>query len=214
MHQNHSSQEHLAPRQALPSGLPRPVRRELITPNPKLKLLDQVREVVRLKHYSIRTERSYADWIKRYIHFHNMQSREELNGGEQKIELFLSDLAVNGKVAASTQNQAFNALLFLYREVLHQELNQINALRADRPARLPVVLTSEAVKRVIATMSGTPQLLVKLLYGSGLRLMEALRLRIKDIDFEMRQITVRDGKGAKDRYTVLAEGVMGRSRNT
>jgi integron integrase len=171
-------------------------------------LLDQVREVMRLKHYSIRTERSYADWIKRYIHFHNMQSREELNGGEQKIELFLSDLAVNGKVAASTQNQAFNALLFLYREVLHQELNLINALRADRPARLPVVLTSEEVKRVITTMSGTPQLLVKLLYGSGLRLMEALRLRIKDIDFEMRQITVRDGKGAKDRYTVLAEGVM------
>lgn len=185
-----------------------PAKRELIMPNPKLKLLDQVREVMRLRHYSIRTEQSYCAWIRRYIQFHNMKSREELNGGEQKIELFLSDLAVNGNVAASTQNQAFNALLFLYREVLHQELNQINALRADRPARLPVVLTPEEVKQVISTMTGTPQLVAKLLYGSGLRLLEVLRLRIKDVDFEMRQITVRDGKGAKDRFTVLPEGVI------
>ena len=108
---------------------------DLITPNPKLKLLDQVREVMRLKHYSIRTERCYCDWIKRYIHFHRMRSREDLQGAEAKIELFLSDLAVNGHVAASTQNQAFNALLFLYREVVHQTLENIQAVRADRPVR-------------------------------------------------------------------------------
>lgn len=185
-----------------------PVKRGLITPNPKLKLLDQLREVLRLRHYSIRTEQSYCEWVKRYVRFHNMQSRQELNPAEEKIELFLSDLAVKGNVAASTQNQAFNALLFLYREVLHQELNHISALRADRPARLPVVLTPEEAKTVITALSGTPQLIAKLLYGSGLRLLEALRLRVKDVDFHMRQITVRDGKGAKDRFTVLPEGVI------
>jgi len=182
--------------------------RELIVPNPKLKLLDQVREVMRLKHYSIRTERCYCDWIRRYVKYHGMRGREDLQGAEPKIEQFLSDLAVNGHVAASTQNQAFNALLFLYREILHQTLDNIQAVRADRPVRVPTVLTAEEVKRVIEAMSGTPQLVVKLLYGSGLRLMEGLRLRVKDVDFEMKQITVRDGKGAKDRYTVLAEGVI------
>jgi integron integrase len=137
-----------------------------------------------------------------------MRLREELSPAEPKIELFLSDLAVKGHVAASTQNQAFNALLFLYREVVHQELENIQAVRADRPARVPVVLTVEEVKKVILAMNGMPQLVVKLLYGSGLRLMEALRLRVKDLDFEMRQLTVRDGKGAKDRYTVLADNIM------
>ena len=185
-------------------SLPATPRRDLIVPNPKLKLMDQVREVMRLKHYSLRTERAYSDWIRRYIKFHAMQTREDLNGGEAKIELFLSDLAVNGKVAASTQNQAFNALLFLYREVLHQTMDSIQAVRADRPARLPVVLTVDEVQRLIPVMTGVPQLVVKLLYGSGLRLMEALRLRVKDVDFAMRQVTMRDGKGAKDRYTVLA----------
>ncbi|HZR18231.1 MAG TPA: integron integrase [Verrucomicrobiae bacterium] len=181
---------------------------EGIVPNPKLKLLDQVREVMRLKHYAIRTEQSYVDWIRRYVKFHNMRARSDLDAGEAKIELFLSDLAVNGHVAASTQNQAFNALLFLYREVLHQDLQNIQAVRADRPVRVPVVLTPEEAKQVIARMSGVPQLVVKLLYGSGLRLMEALRLRVKDLDFEMKQLTVRDGKGSKDRYTVLAESVI------
>ena len=181
---------------------------EGIIPNPKLKLLDQVREVLRLKHYSIRTETCYCDWIRRYVRFHKLRSRDELNGGEAKIELFLSDLAVNGHVAASTQNQAFNALLFLYRLVLHQDLQNIQAVRADRPVRVPVVLTAEEAKQVIASMGGVPQLVVKLLYGSGLRLMEALRLRVKDLDFEMKQLTVRDGKGSKDRYTVLAESVI------
>lgn len=119
--------------------------RDLITPNPKLKLLDQVREVMRLKHYAIRTETAYGDWIKRFIKFHRMRSREELYPAEAKMELFLSDLAVNGKVAASTQNQAFNALLFLYREVEHHPLGQVQALRSDRPVRVPVVMTVEEV---------------------------------------------------------------------
>jgi integron integrase len=186
----------------------RPVRMQRIVPNPALKLMDQVREVMRLKHYSIRTERCYCDWIRRYIKFHGMQSRGELAQGEEKMERFLSDLAVRGNVAASTQNQAFNALLFLYREVLGQELGSVQALRAERPERVPTVLTSEEARRVILAMGGTAQLVVKLLYGSGLRMLEALRLRVKDVDFEMKQLTVRDGKGAKDRFTVLPESVM------
>jgi len=152
-----------------------------IVPNPKLKLLDQCREVMRLKHYSIRTERCYCDWIRRYIHFHKMQLREELTQDPKgKMELFLSDLAVNGKVAASTQNQAFNSLLFLYREVLDVAIEGVSAVRADRPVRVPVVLTKDETRRVILAMSGTTQLVVKLLYGSGLRLLEALRLRVQD----------------------------------
>ena len=137
-----------------------------------------------------------------------MRSREELVPGEAKIEMFLSDLAVNGKVAASTQNQAFNALLFLYREVLHQPFENIQAVRANRPIRVPAVLTPDEVKQVIVAMSGLPQLVVKLLYGSGLRLLEALRLRVHDLDFEMKQLTVRDGKRAKDRFTVLSESLI------
>jgi integron integrase len=180
----------------------------LIQPNPKLKLLDQVTEVMRLKHYSLRTERSYRDWIRRFVKFHGMRSREELHPGGEKVEEFLSDLAVRGGVAPATQNQAFNALLFLYREVLHSPLEAVSAVRADRPARVPVVLTPEEVKQVIAGMAGAPQLVVKLIYGGGLRLMEALRLRVHDLDFGMKQLTVRDGKGAKDRYTVLPESLL------
>ncbi len=124
------------------------MRAELITPNPKLKLLDQVREVMRLKHYSIRTERCYCDWIRRYIRFHHMKLRDELLAGpEAKMEEFLSDLAVNGHVTASTQNQAFNALLFLYAQILHRPLESVQAMRADRPARLPVVLTPDEVRQ-------------------------------------------------------------------
>ena len=153
-----------------------------IIPNPKLKLLDQCREVMRLKHYSIRTERCYCDWIRRYIHFHKMRLREEMSqDAKAKMELFLSDLAVNGQVAAATQNQAFNALLFLYREVLHQTLDNIQAVRADRPVRVPVVLTRDETRRVILAMSGTTQLVVKLLYGGGLRLLEGLRLRVHPV---------------------------------
>ena len=187
-----------------------PVRRgfEAVVPNPKLKLMDQVREIMRLRHYSIRTERCYGDWIRRYIKFHGMRSRADLDRAEGKIETFLSDLAVNGNVAVSTQNQAFNALLFLYHEVLHQELGSIEAVRATRPARVPLVMTPDEVKAVIQAMTGAPQLLAKLLYGAGLRLMEVLRLRVQDVDFGMKQITVRDGKGFKDRYTVLPEAVV------
>ena len=170
---------------------------ELVIPNPKLKLMDQVREVMRVKHYAIRTEQAYCDWIRRYIKFHRMLARAELFPAEGKIELFLSDLAVNGNVAVSTQNQAFNALLFLYREVLHQPFEKVQAVRADRPVRVPVVLTAEEVKRVLQGMSGTAQLVAKVLYGSGLRLLEALRLRVQDLDFQMKQITVRDAEGRR-----------------
>ena len=114
---------------------------DAVVPNPKLMLLEQVREVLRLRHYSIRTEQSYCDWIRRYIRFHQMKTRAELSPGEAKVEQFLSDLAVNGRVAASTQNQAFNALLFLYREVLHQPFENVQAVRAKRPVRVPTVLT-------------------------------------------------------------------------
>jgi integrase len=129
--------------------------------------MDQVREVLRIKHYAIRTAQAYCDWIRRYVHFHAMRCREELFPGTEKVELFLSDLAVNGHVAAATQNQAFNALLFLYGRVLHQPFENVQAVRADRPVRVPVVLTLDEVKRVLAAMSGTPGLVAKLLYGSG-----------------------------------------------
>jgi integron integrase len=181
---------------------------ETVVPNPKLKLLDQIREVMRLKHYSLRTERTYSDWVRRYVQFHRMRARAEMLPAEPKIEAFLSDLAVNGRVAVSTQNQAFNALLFVYREVLHVPVGNIESVRATRPARVPTVLTPEEARQVIVAMSGTPQLVVKLIYGGGLRLLEALRLRVQDLDFEMKQLTVRDGKGAKDRYTVLPESVI------
>ena len=173
------------------------------------KLLDQVREVLRLHHYSIHTERSYVDWIKRYVQFHGMRGREDLAEGERKIEAFLTDLAVRGQVAASTQNQAMNALVFLYRKVLDQPLGErIDAVRAERKANVPVVLTREEVARVIALLEGTPQLIVQLLYGSGLRVLEAVRLRVKDVDFEMKQVTVRSGKGEKDRFTTLPASLI------
>jgi integron integrase len=137
-----------------------------------------------------------------------MKSRSELEPAEAKIETFLSDLAINGHVAVSTQNQAFNALLFLYQQVLHQKLGNVQAIRATRPQRVPIVLTPEEVRKVLSALTGTPQLVVKLLYGSGLRLTEALRLRVQDVDFAMKQITVRDGKGFKDRFTVLPDSLI------
>ena len=173
------------------------------------KLLDQVRSAMRLHHYSIHTERSYVDWIKRYVHFHQMKCREDLVDGERKIEAYLTDLAVNGKVSPSTQNQAMNALVFLYKRVLRSPLNgSIDAVRAERKANVPVVLSEEEVGTVISLIDGAGQLVVKILYGSGLRIMEAVRLRIKDVDFQMKQITVRSGKGDKDRVTTLAVSVV------
>jgi integron integrase len=172
------------------------------------RLLDQVRDAIRLKHYSIRTEESYVTWIKRYILFHNKRHPKEMTSAE--IEAFLTHLAVQQNVAASTQNQALSALLFLYRDVLKTPLDiPIDAIRAKKPKRLPTVLTKEETLRVIARLSGTQQLMAKLLYGGGLRLMECLRLRVKDLDFAQHQIIVRDGKGMEDRLTTLPDSLIG-----
>jgi integron integrase len=171
------------------------------------KLLDQVRDTIQLKHYSIRTEEAYVRWIKRYILYHGKRHPKDM--GTPEIEAFLTHLAVDQKVAASTQNQALNAILFLYREVLKQDLEgRIDAIRAKRPKQLPTVLTREEVSQVLNAMSGTPQLIAKLLYGSGLRLMEAIRLRVKDLDLAQHQVVVRDGKGMKDRVTVLPDSLI------
>ena len=173
------------------------------------KLLDEVRDVMRLHHYSIHTERTYSDWIKRYIRYHQMTGRQDLIDGEAKIEAFLTHLAVDKAVAPSTQNQAMNALVFLYKHVLKQSLDQkINAVRASRKINIPVVMTREEVAQIIALMEGVPQLIVKLLYGSGLRIMEAVRLRVQDIDYGLKCITVRSGKGAKDRVTTFPTSVI------
>ena len=175
----------------------------------KPKIVEQMRNVMRLHHYSIHTERSYVDWVKRYIAFHQMKSREDLAEGERKIEEFLTHLAVDENVASATQNQAMNALVFLYKRVLQLPLNEtINAVRADRKENVPVILTREEVAKVISLMDGVPQLIVKLLYGSGVRIMEAVRLRIQDVDFQMKQLTVRSGKGEKDRVTTFPVSVI------
>jgi integron integrase len=169
---------------------------------PKKKLLDQVRDVMRLKHYSLRTERTYCEWITRFIRFHRMRHPTEMR--ETEVADFLTHLARSGNVSASTQNQALSALLFLYKEVLKQQFGWLqNVERAKKPARLPVVLTREEVRKVFAHLHGTPHIMAGLLYGSGLRLMECVRLRVKDIDFGYARITVRDAKSGRDRVTML-----------
>jgi integron integrase len=176
--------------------------------NPSLidQLINRFHYLIRLKHYSIKTEKTYLHWIMRYLAFHDNCDPKDLTS--QEIEAFLSHLAVNLKVSASTQNQAFNALLFLYREVLKKELGEsINAIRAKKPARLPTVMTKEETAKVIAAVPADHQLMVKLIYGSGLRLMECLRLRVKDVDFGNNQILIRDAKGMKDRITVLPDSL-------
>jgi len=166
------------------------------------RLLDRVREANRLRHGSRSTEKSYVGWIRRYILFHGKRHPAEM--GAPEVTRFLSSLAVQGKVAASTQNQALSALLFLYRYVLHQDLPWLeDVVRAKRPKHLPIVLTRDEVRAVIFELHGTPRLMATLLYGSGLRLLECCRLRVQDVDFAMNQIVVRDAKGAKDRVTVL-----------
>jgi len=168
------------------------------------KLLDRVRWHLRVKHYSIRTEQAYVDWIRRYILFHGKRHPNEM--GERQITQFLTHLAVDKHVAASTQNQAFSALLFLYQQVLERKLDFIdNVQRVTRPSKLPVVFTPSEARSVLAHLKGDYRLMAELLYGSGLRLMECLRLRVKDIDFGYGHITVRDGKGLRDRITVLPE---------
>jgi len=169
-----------------------------------MKLLDQVRHEIRLKHYSYKTEQAYTDWIYRYIVFNNKRHPAEM--GAYEIQAFLTHLAVKKYVSASTQNQALNAIVFLYRHVLKTEPGDFsNITWAKKPKRLPVVFTSAEAQIVIAKLSGTHQLMAMLLYGSGLRLSECLQLRVKDIDFDSRQITVRSGKGNKDRVTLLPE---------
>jgi len=166
------------------------------------RLLDRVREANRLRHGSRSTEKSYIAWIRRYIVFHGKRHPAEMGAAE--VAQFLSSLAVDGKVAASTQNQALSALLFLYRHVLHQDLPWLeDVVRARRPKHLPVVLTRDEVRAVISKLAGTARLMATLLYGSGLRVLECARLRVQDVDFAMNQVVVRDGKGAKDRVTVL-----------
>lgn len=166
------------------------------------KLLDRVRQTIRARHYSPRTERAYIGWIRRFVRFHGMRHPREM--GAPEITRFLSMLATQGRVAASTQNQALSAILFLYREVLEQDVAWMQDLvRAKRPQRLPVVLTRDEVSEILRHLHGTPWLMASLLYGAGLRVMECARLRVKDIELERNEITVRDGKGAKDRVTML-----------
>jgi integron integrase len=166
------------------------------------KLLDLVRGKIRLKHYSIRTEQAYVDWIKRYIlHFDKAHPKDL---GAREVEAFLTHLAVVGKVAASTQNQAKSALLFLYKEVLGQSLPWLDKVeQAKVPKHLPVVLSQAEVQKILSRLEGTHHLVVSLLYGTGMRILEALRLRVKDIDFARKEILIRDGKGFKDRVTML-----------
>ncbi len=168
----------------------------------KSKLLDQVRSEIRRRNYSYKTEQSYLNWIIRYIRFHGTQHPNELS--EEHVEAFLNDLANNKNVAASTQNQALSALVFLYREILNRNyLNLENLDRAKKPARLPVVLSVPEITLVMDKLDGKPLLIASLLYGGGLRISECLRLRVQDVDFEYKQLWVRSGKGNKDRVTLL-----------
>jgi len=169
-------------------------------------LLDQVRQAIRTRQYSYQTEKAYVGWIKRFIFFHNKKHPAEM--GEAEIGRFLSSLATDRHVSASTQNQALNALLFLYHEVLDKEVGYVNGVvRAKRPHRLPVVLTRQEVRSILDQLQGLEWIMAMLLYGAGLRLMECLRLRVKDMDFSRNEILVRDGKGRKDRVTMLPTAV-------
>jgi integron integrase len=171
------------------------------------KLLDKVRELSRLKHYSPKTEESYVNWIRRYVRFHNLKHPREM--GTAEVEQFLSHLAVQEKVAASTQNQALSALLFLYREVLESPLDErLCVVRAEKPELLPTVLSKKEVTALLAHMSGMTGLMARLLYGSGLRLTECITLRVKDIDLNQHQILVRADKGEKDRATLLPASLL------
>ena len=174
---------------------------------PKTKLLDQVRDAIRLRHLSLRTEAAYLGWIRRFILFHHKRHPKDM--GAEEVRAFLSHLAVHAQVAASTQNVALNALLFLYRYVLHQPWPELGPIaHAKRPRRLPTVLTQEEVTVVLARLHGTSWLMASLLYGAGLCLMECLRLRVKDLEFAAQQIVVRDAQGAPDRLTLLPQTLV------
>jgi integron integrase len=170
------------------------------------KLLDRMRLALRSRHYSRRTEEAYCQWVKRFIYFHHVRHPAEM--AEPEINAFLTHLAVQEKVSSSTRNQALSALLFLYRHVIGREVGRLGeVIRARKPPRLPVVMTRDEVKAVLAQLTGDKWLMASLLYGAGLRLMECLRLRVQDIDFSRNEILVRDGKGAKDRITMLPESL-------
>ena len=173
-------------------------------PNPKLRFLEQCREVMRFRRLALRSEQAYLEWIKRFILFHRKRHPKDM--GVAEVRAFLTDLAARRQVSASTQNQALNALLFLYRHVLDREMEFVEGFeRARRSQRMPVVLTKAEVRRLLTAVAVKYRLFFQLLYGTGLRLMEGLRLRVKDVDFERHQITVRDGKGAQDRMAILPE---------
>ena len=208
-----------------------PTKAAFVIANPKAKLLDQLKEVLRVKHYSLRTEEAYVQWVRRYLRFHRLPvtaspltpalspkgAREKNSGGEWRhprdlgaadVVTFLNHLANVESVAAGTQNQALNAISFLYAQVLRIELGDLgDFLRAERRRRVPVVLSKGEVERVLAALEGTWRLMAQVLYGTGLRLMEGLRLRVKDVDFARNQIIVRGGKGDKDRVTMLPESL-------
>ena len=176
-------------------------------PSPDLKLLDQVREVLRYYHYAYRTEQTYCDWIKRFLKFYDFKSHPK-DLGAAEVERYLSHLASVDKVAASTQRQALNAIVFLYRDVLDVDLGEIGHIRSKRKRHPPTVMTQAEVRLVFGEMEGTHLLMAKLLYGCGLRLMECIRLRIQDLDFGQSKLLVRDGKGGKDRAVILPDSVV------
>lgn len=171
-------------------------------PDAKPKLLDRLRSAIRARHYSRSTEKAYVNWVKRYVRYNGLRHPDEMGAAE--VTAFLSGLATQGRVSASTQNQALSAILFLYGNVLEKNLEWMDSIvRAKRPLRVPVVMTREEVRKVLGNMTGTPWIMASLLYGSGLRVMECIRLRVKDVDLDRNEITVRSGKGDKDRVTVL-----------
>ena len=174
---------------------------------PPPRLLDQLRDRIRFRHYSLRTERTYAHWVRRYIRFHQMRHPREM--GASEVTAFLSALATDRNVAPATQNQALSAILFLYREVLAIELPWLDEVRrAKKPRHLPTVLTQTEVRTLLARLEGTHGLMARLIYGTGMRLMECVRLRVKDVDLEKREIVVRHGKGGRDRMTMLPESLV------
>lgn len=190
---------------------PRDARRSAAQPRRPVRLLDQVREACRVRHYPRRTERAYAQWVKRFVLFHGKRHPIEMGAGE--VSAFLSHLAVVGKVSASTQNQALAALVFLYGQVLDAPALELEDLvRARMPLRLPVVLTHEETRALLACVGGDSRLVAGLLYGAGLRLLECLRLRVKDLDLARGEIVVRDGKGRKDRVTMLPRSLAAELR--
>ncbi len=173
---------------------------------PKPRLLDRVRVAIRTRHYSRRTEEAYVFWIRRFLAFHNMRHPDEL--GSEDVAAFLASLATRRRVSASTQNQAFSAILFLYRRVLERELKGLETVpRAKRPERVPLVLSRSEIGEILTRLEGSPRLMAALMYGSGLRLLECARLRVKDVDFDRHELTVRAGKGQKDRITLLPAGL-------